>query len=463
MDNEQTPALREAVENMANMREAYDNLSQAAEAYNVGKTQLAEAITGKGVETSPTESYPEMAEKVNAISQETYEINGGEMYAKQLFGSLETPNYWNLYDIMAQLLSDGRLVNYGGILLAEYYKGYDSIALSGAGTGGAYVVSDKDEHGNFKMYTEDTTHVWDTEFDGKGNRWVAYCFADEYHDFQITNTNTSPRSIHIGRHVGVIESLVNSRISEIVVTDGNKLKSFTSQTNSITNNFGKSVVLRNIEEVGDHMLVVGNSTIEQVYIGVDDASEYKNIIRSTSIDANVVNSVIIKVAGLEFAAMIFQVKITNLMIYAESFVSYNTGNSKFLMDYSLVENLYLVGIEEWFGYMRGSGGTNFGVQKKLYLAYSTNDKTRAVNISGYAMANATDVELKDGWCKPLAITPFTGLTKANVQAHIFDRLAVNDLSTGAVTITLANAVLNLFTQEEIDAVVERTNITIVGA
>ena len=135
-----TNLLDQQIDNLRTLQQSYDQIAGAAEAYNVGKTELAAAITAKGVETSPTESYPEMAQKVNAISQETYEINGGEMYAKQLFGALTTPNYWNLYEVLMQLLSDGRLVNYGGILLAEYYKGYDSLALSGAGAGGAYVV-----------------------------------------------------------------------------------------------------------------------------------------------------------------------------------------------------------------------------------------------------------------------------------------------------------------------------------
>jgi hypothetical protein len=103
----------------------------------------------------------------------------------------------------------------------------------------------------------------------------------------------------------------------------------------------------------------------------------------------------------------------------------------------------------------------------MSLLYRTNDKSKSVNfittgsLNGYV--NIKDLSLKAGWCKTLNIASFFSLTKENVQAHIFDRLGVNDISTGAVTITLANAVLNLFTQEEIDAIVARTNITIVGA
>ena len=148
--------LSEAINEMRNMRDAYDQLGAAAEAYNVGKTELAANITAKGVEASATETLPELAEKVNAIQQETIEIDGGEMFEKQLYGaptSIENVggvyvqnggSLWNLYEVMAKLLSDGRFVQYGGIMLAEYFKGYDTIELMNAGAGGAYFTCDGD-------------------------------------------------------------------------------------------------------------------------------------------------------------------------------------------------------------------------------------------------------------------------------------------------------------------------------
>lgn len=440
---------------MRNMRESYDQLAGAAEAYNVGKTQLAAAITSKGVETSPTESYPEMAKKVNAISQETYEINGGEMYAKQLFGSLETPNYWNLYDILAQLLSDGRLVNYGGILLAEYYKGYGSLALGGAGSGGAYIVSDKDENGQFKMYTEDITHTWATEFDGKGNRWVAYCFANEGHGFTISNTNTSPRSIYIGRHVGVIESTVNGRVFKIVVPDGNKLDDFTCASVK-TQNFGKDIVLRNISHSSGYMIYNAAQT-ETAYIELDSLSGGYIFVTMP-----VLNSCIFKIKN-GISGNIFQDNISTLkelIINAQGVVSIaNWVNQNSIGD----PNIVLYGVEDLSLYY---STLDVKLKTNVSILYDTNDKTKTVVLTyrGYSGWRALEkLTLKEGWCKPLNISACAGLTKENVQTYIFDRLGVNDISTGAVTITLASAVLALFTQEEIDAVVERTNITIVGA
>ena len=448
--------LDQQIDNLRTLQESYDQIAGAAEAYNTGKVQLAENITSKGVEASATETLPELAGKVAAISQETYEIDGGEMYAKQLFGSLETPNYWNLYDILAQLLSDGRLVSYGGILLAEYYRGYDSLALAGAGAGGAYVVSDLDENGQFKMYTEDTTHVWATEFDGKGNRWVAYCFADEYHDFQITDTNTSPRSIFIGRKVGTITSLVAGRISQIVVPDGNELISFNSGT--FNQNWAPIIIMRNIN-IGGSLYNSQDKTFNGIYIKANEritGGNFRGTIESLILEAPAINGHVFTQNGSVVAKTIIvkaeEIQCTLFITISGSF----TGQDVYILG---CEKLTTDNSNYFFIY-------NTSTIKYIYIGYKENDKSRSIDLSGSTSSNNSsikDVELEDGWCKPLNIRRYIGLTKENVQAHIFDRLGVNDLSTGAVTITLATAVLNLFTQEEIDAVVARTNITIVGA
>lgn len=452
--------IAQAIEEMRNMRESYDQLSSAAEAYNTGKVELAENITAKGVQASASETLPELAEKVSAIAQESYTIDGGEMYAKQLFGVANddiVPGYWNLYDIMAQLLSDGRLVNYGGILLAEYYKGYDSLALAGAGAGGAYVVSDKDANGNFIMYTEDITHVWDTKEDGKGNRWVAYCFAEEWHDFNITDTNTSPRSIHVGRNVGTIKCLVNNRIGDIVVTDGNKLRNFL--INGYTNNLGRKTIIKNMVSFGGSMAFnPTTSQCELLYLqsesfltgGFDGMIKNANgYIKTIILDGNLCPGGRLYYGNSSHTGIILILKLKKIL-YS------NDYNSTTISGYS--NPLTILGFEE------GTLSCYSGSPSSIYIGYDTNDKTKSITIlQALGTLRATDITLQDGWCKPINLANATALTKENVQAHIFDRLGVNDISTGAVTLTLANAVLNLFTSEEIDAVVERTNITIVGA
>lgn len=445
MNDEQTPALRKAVENMATMRQAYDSLSQASEAYNVGKAQLAANITAKGVQASASETLPELAEKVSAISQESYTIDGGEMYAKQLFCSLESPNYWNLYEVLANLLSDGRLVQYGGILLAEYYRGYDSLALAGAGAGGAYVVSDKDENGQFIMYTNDTTHVWNTGFDGRLNRWVAYCFADEYHDFQITGTNTSPRSIFIGRNVGTITSLVNGRVSEIVVPNGSKLYSFESP--KFTQNWSKKVVLNLVKPSNTIFYNLSGEKTEQIYLVSEEPIPFASVIRSTN-GIYVINNIYIKqLSNGPCSVFIGEVSAAEITLEAEHFI-YSSNNRSFLAESCRCKHLRLLGIEEWYGHLRASTGNDF-ITEKLSLFYKTNDKSRACIFTGYE-SSATDVELQNGWCKPLDISrPFPNLTEDNMYAHILQRLKQDEPDCGSgVTITLGSTNLAKLTRQE---------------
>lgn len=410
-------------------------ISQAAEAYNVGKTELAAAITAKGVETSATESYPQMAEKVTQIVQTQQVIDGGEMYAKQLFGSLTTPNYWNLYDVLAQLLSDGRLVQYGGILLAEYYRGYDSLALSGAGAGGAYVVSDLDENGQFKMYTEDTTHIWATEFDGKGNRWVAYCFADAGHNFTITDTNISPRSIHIGRHVGNITSVVNGRVCEIVVTDGNTLGSFYN-TGYFTQNFGRDVVLKMSSNPAG-CIIYNNSAVEKFYCTAD---EIKNAIVD---NCSNLSSAIVKCNKIDRETY-YDITFSN----CPSLKTYIL-ECPYINKSALTPGMVNVFLKTEHCNFLGVIGAHNAI-KYIYIGYFTNDRTQLVSFMNYGSIQnpPTDLELQDGWCKPLNISIFTDLTEENIVNHILNKLGDNT-GQSPLTITLGATNLAKLTEEEI--------------
>lgn len=446
--------LDQQLDNLRTLQQSYDQVAGAAEAYNTGKVQLAANITGKGVPASATETLPELAAKVEEIVQTQQVINGGEMYAKQLFGSLETPNYWNLYEVLANLLSDGRLVNYGGILLAEYYRGYDSLALAGAGAGGAYVVSDM-ENGQFKMYTEDTTHTWATEFDGKGNRWVAYCFADEYHDFQITNTNTSPRSIFIGRKVGSIISLVNGRSAKIVVPDGNELRNISGH---YTQQWDKEVILKNIGSLSGSALWQPSS-VESIYAQIkelnggaivdadENASAATNI---KSVIFYIENAISGSLFGGGNSRPTFN-QVAEIILKAEGCV-YTTKNYNAAVTFNALKEfiIYAEGL-----LVISQTGDKFPSSGRMVLNYITNDKTKQVSLftrhadTHNQWLNMTDCELKDGWCKPVNIALMKGLTEENMYAHILQRLKQDEPDCGdGVTITLGATNLTKLTSEE---------------
>lgn len=451
-----------------------------------GKIALAAAITAKGVQSSSDETLQQMAVDVQQITQSPITIDGGEMYAKQLYGVQSndvTPGYWNLYDVMAQLLSDGRLENYGGILLAEYYKGYDSLALSGAGAGGAYVVSDI-ENGAFKMYTEDTTHVWNTEDDGKGNRWVAYCFAEENHNFQITDTNTSPRSIFIGRKVGIITSLVNGRCSEIVVPDGNFLGGFYG---NFTQNWNKNIRLRNIACTTGTM-IYGNQASESIYAEVTDMGgtiyypttydQLKSVIVKFKKDTLATSSIIstngTKQCGCAYAYVTGVKKLTGNGLLFQGIGNNNavvildglyelaggSGTSYGLLARSTIKELRIIGME-----IADASLFYEVICQKVYIAYKDgeNDKTKSVVLRRNTGGSVDDFELKSGWCKPLTISAFSTLiedgTTNNITEHILKRLKQDEAGCGdGVTITLgATNLAKLTSQESIDLLDALTN------
>lgn len=241
------------------------------------RQKLAEAITAKGVPTDPKAPFNVMAENVSAIPQEFYNLEGSELYENQMFGAptnMETPYsqpgspLWNLYKIMADLKTDGRFVEYGGFLLAEYYKGYDTIELMNVGAGGCYLTSDGDLY--FTDKTGDNAHVWHDAEDGKMNRWVAYIFAAPSTNYTIPSTELCPRSIHIGREVGTIYSPYAGRISEIVVTDGNHLRGVDFDS---TQNWGSNIIIKNMLSTG----TIINGSIGSTYIDIYTENANKNI------------------------------------------------------------------------------------------------------------------------------------------------------------------------------------------
>ena len=199
-------ALDEQLENLRTLQQSYDQIAGAAEAYNVGKTQLAQAITSKGVETSPTDTYPEMAKKVAQIPQETTIYEGTDSYGKQIGagGSL-----WDLYQVLADMktrfMGTG---DYAALIVCEYYKGYPSLVLQGAD---GYYTCD----GDYYDYAS-PNHVWHDDNNGKMNRWVAFLYRDDGARLDITNTSISPRSMYIGGHIGTIEYFVDGRLTDLV-------------------------------------------------------------------------------------------------------------------------------------------------------------------------------------------------------------------------------------------------------
>lgn len=462
-------ALQNEIDRLNTLKESFSELSKKVldtqavlTELNNGKQEMVDALAMKNVQSSTDKTLSAIASDIRSIAQSPITIEGGEMYEKQLFGAptdktntYEQPDspMWNLYQVMTNLLSDGRFVEYGGILLAEYYKDYDTIELSGAGAGGAYVTSDG------AYYTNDITHTWNHTNDDKSNRWVSYLFANAEHDFYISNTNTCPHSIHIGRSIGTITALVDTKISEIVVTDGNTLKGY--DPSGHTNYWNKKTILRNIENITSQQFYKSDVSANSSYY-IELLNEYSAsscVIKSPS---NNIVSLILKapsIRGTIIDHSISNLTTSTVTIDCEDIDTHNRGTYQCLLLQGRFPQVALINLEEYTGNL-------FGLLiscKRIYIGYKTNDKERTVLIGGGLKNDFTslvDIEIKEGWCKTLSIAFATSLTEANMYSHILQRLKQDEEMCGSgVTITLGATNLAKLTSEEAVALLDSlTNI-----
>lgn len=443
---------------------------------NAGKAAIATAISNKGVTTLSTDPLTQMAFNIQQISQNRYTINGGEMYAKQLYGSIasDSPKYWNLYDVLidvinrnsagfaATVLGVDVVAHFGGILLCEFYKGYDTIDLStlSAGSGGGFLLSD----GTF-YYNEEPIHTWNDDFDGKGNRWIAILFAEENHSFTISSAATCPRSIYIGGKVGLISYNGSSagRISEIVVSDGNELNGLNLGT--YTQKFGKKTILRNITH-STGVLLYNQTDIEQLYVKLKSftGGSIYGVANGTNVSPN---TIIVECSDCSnYPAIFSKVQdfyssdFVTLYIKAKGTISLTSNVYTKFSELKTISIVVIDSLSVKYYIYNDKVVSGF----KVFCAYDANSAT-----SGYLELNGaigwsqfTDLILQDNWRKTLDIRQCSSLTKQNVADHIFAKLGVNE-SGESVTLTLATAVYNLFDQSEIDAVEARTNINIAYA
>lgn len=250
-------SLQNEIDKLKTLQESFNELSSKVldtqavlTELNHGKQEMVDALATKNVQSSTDKTLVEIASDVRSIMQSPITIDGGEMYAEQLFAGVGgSSKLWNLYEVLVDIKNNGLYQSYTGILLAEYNNISAEIALQGAD---AYLTSDG------KYYTSSATHTWDK--DEKFNRWVAYFLGENGNigSYSIPSTELSPISIHIGRHVGDISCNANTSINEVVVTDGNKLGSL-----SLTNNtaWGSKVIIRNTDEHKSGYIINNNSNV----------------------------------------------------------------------------------------------------------------------------------------------------------------------------------------------------------
>ena len=214
MNDEQTPALREAVENMRNMRESYNQISAAAEVYNTGKPQLAASISAMGVPASAEDSLAEMAAKVRSIPQQ---VNTRTSDFEQMIAPY--PYIWNVYTVATELMQNelpsyipSYMMEYrsrygaNSFFIGEYYLGYATLELTGADgyltcDGDFYTISNgvvthTSPDGTIETYeAESIIHTWHDIADSMANRWVAFFYLADTYSFTNITSSICPRRV----------------------------------------------------------------------------------------------------------------------------------------------------------------------------------------------------------------------------------------------------------------------------
>ena len=262
-----------------------------------GKREMVNALALKSVQSSTDKTLSAIADDVRSIAQATITIDGGEMYEKQLFGAptdktnaYEQPDtpMWNLYQVMANLLSDGRFVNHGGIVLAEYPKEDKTIVLQGVGAGGAYLTSDG------AMYEADIEHTWNDDLDGHVNRWVAYILKNQGVDYNIINAKTL--SLYIGRSIGTLICTISTNLKEINVFEGGSIKATNIQE---VQKWDRGIIHANPNIIGTLFKIDGSNSLTNVVVDIEGAFTTGIIVASTGSNTTLKSISLPKVTSFE--------------------------------------------------------------------------------------------------------------------------------------------------------------------
>lgn len=233
--------IEKQIENLRTLQESYDALAaetqgttqkieeigQDIKALDAdvlqGKRKLAAAITQKGVRTAYTESLSDMAINVSAIPQTTYTGDSN-------FDAMVMPSeyMWNVYKIAEDLIGNNPYPYANRFFVAEYYRGYDSLVLSGAD---AYLTCDGDYYevmGEQCIHTrpdgtqevlegKDPNHIWHDSDNGKMNRYVVFFFQADTYTFSNTTAAICPRRVAISGNCASFVVTGENRLTDVWV------------------------------------------------------------------------------------------------------------------------------------------------------------------------------------------------------------------------------------------------------
>ena len=203
-----------------------------------GKAMIAQAINAKGGTSSADESMAELADDVLEIPINIQVEDAANLAFPENIA-------WN---ILKEAYAQQR-VGYASWIVAEFFKGYDTIPLSGAD---AFYTCDGD------FYTEATTHTWHDDSFNKVNRYVIYYFTGENIPFSVTQESVCPRSMVIMGKFSSINIASTGRIRQIY--NGGEIGDISfSGTNPA---WGQEVMLAGVKEHNSGYILNANANVQ---------------------------------------------------------------------------------------------------------------------------------------------------------------------------------------------------------
>lgn len=438
-----------------------------------GKQAIAAAINAKGVPTSPTDSFAQLAENIAELQLNPIYIEDGEIYPSTLYGE-------HIYDLfkVAEFIRN----NYGqfkGFILAQFYKGYATIPLSGAD---AYLCCDDANN----VIIGSTTHTWTDADNGMLDRWVAYLYYNDNYGFASVADGLCPRTILV---VGTCNSItINyNRLTNLFIPDGlGSLGTFNLTTsNAPAGKWSPLQVIKNYKEHIGGAFYFRSGTVVcvefsdlETYQGVGDSlfSGYSNsfsslvsvsfpklktilsgkplfgttgqsdfpILSTLLLPAleSITNAYIATTGNGPMLASLKEVRFDSLKTITESITS-PTYYLFYRLEY--LKRLYFPVLEKTSFYAGDglNGICNYCTNLQyVYFGYEENDRSKSVWAKFYSssIGNLTDIELKAGYLKNFDCHQCTALTEDNILNHILNRLGDN---TGYIALTLKLGATNL--------------------
>lgn len=200
---------------------------------------------------------------------------------------------YNLYQVMEEVKADPRIKNnnYSAIMLCQYYKGYNSLQLTGGAI--AFLTSDGD------YYSGDTTHYWHDTEDEHFDRWVAMIFLLPTNVYSCSNANICPRAILIDGTIADIKLGVNNtRVAWIDATEGSSCNRLFQTQSSYTNQWNRQLVIRGINTFSTGTLnlsgatsaILGHKTI--AYEGIRDGGNTLVILKFENLETCTGNGIL---------------------------------------------------------------------------------------------------------------------------------------------------------------------------